>query len=233
VPITSEAKRLIEYERVHSGLSPRALASRFGMSQAGFFLLNAPVFQLKENLKLEPWMRVLDVGCGAGSALRLLDQRVGFEVTPVGLDFSAAVLRRARGGGGEGQPDFVQGAATALPFREGAFDLVISGYVAKHLDDGEAQRFFDEVRRVLAPGGLALIWDYAPTGNPRLDSWNERVLSPGVERPRLRSTRALMALGDLAGFEYIRPARLRPFLLPPIPRASVLLGTPPEGWTGA
>jgi SAM-dependent methyltransferase len=233
VPPTSEATRLIEYERWHSAFSPSALALRFAMSPAGAFLANAPVFQLKENLKLEPWMRVLDVGCGAGAALRILDERVRFERVPVGLDFSSSVLRRAHARRAEGQPEFVQGAATTLPFRDRAFDFVMSGYLAKHLDDDEVQRFAHEIRRVLAPGGLALIWDYAPTGNPRLDAWNEAVLSPGVKEPRLRSTRALMAIGELAGFEYIRPAKLRPFLLPPIPRASVLLGRPPEGWSGA
>ncbi|MSP22615.1 MAG: class I SAM-dependent methyltransferase [Dehalococcoidia bacterium] len=229
---TAETQRLFEYERWHSALTPRALAARFAMSPAGAFLANAPVFQLKENLKLEPWMRTLEVGCGAGSVLRILDERVHFDAPPVGLDFSPTVLRRARGREREGQPEFVLGAATALPFRDGAFDFVTSGYLASHLDDDEVRRFVGEVRRVLAPGGLALLWDYAPTGNPRLDAWNEAVLSRGVRKPHLRSTRALMALGELAGFEYIRPARLRPFLLPPIPRASVLLGRPPAGWSG-
>lgn len=223
-----------EYERWHRSLSPGALFQRFAMSPAGAFLVNAPVFQLKENLKLEPSMRVLDVGCGSGASLRILDERVHFERPPVGLDFSAVALGRARETlRGAARPlALAQGAATALPFHDDTFDLVISGYLVKHLDDDEVQRFVDEVRRILAPGGLALIWDFAPTGNPRLDDWNARVISTGVQQPRLRSTTALMALGQLAGFEYIRPAKLRPFLLPPIPRASVLLGKPPEGWTG-
>lgn len=205
------------------------------MTAAGTFLANAPVFQLKENLKLEPSMRVLDVGCGAGSVLRILDERVQFERPPVGVDFSSVALRQARTAvrGAERPLELAQAAATALPFRDGTFDLVIPGYLAKHLDDSEVGEFVGEVRRVLAPGGLALIWEFAPTGNPRLDAWNERVLSRGVGEPHLRSTVALMALGQLAGFEYIRPAKLRPFLLPPIPRASVLLGKPPEGWKGA
>jgi SAM-dependent methyltransferase len=228
----AEASRLREYVRWYRALSPSALVFRLTGTPAGAFLVNAPVFQLKENLKLEPWMRVLDVGCGNGIGLRLLDQRVRFEPVPVGLDFVPAVLAEARAASarGERRCEFVAGSAAALPFRDAAFDLVISGYVAKHLDDEEVRRFVEEIRRVLAPGGLALVWDFAPTGNPRLDAWNERVLSRGVVAPRLRSTRALMALGELAGFEYIRPARLRPFLLPPIPRASVLLGKPPEGW---
>lgn len=231
---SAEARRLVEFERWHASVSPGGLLFRFALSPAGAFLVNAPVFGLRENLKLEPWMRVLDVGCGAGSALRLLDERVGFERTPVGIDFASTVLARAhRAARNAERPyEFARAAATRLPFRDGTFDLVLSGYVAARLDDDEVQEFAREVRRVLAPGGLALIWDFAPTGNERLDRWNERVLGQGVGEPRLRSTRALMALGQLAGFEYIRAAHLRPFLLPPIPRASVLLGKPPEGWTG-
>ncbi|MCC6236258.1 MAG: class I SAM-dependent methyltransferase [Dehalococcoidia bacterium] len=229
---SSEAHRLRTFERWQASLSPFALLERFLGSPAGAFLVNAPIFQLKENLKIEPWMRVLDVGCGAGSALRLLDERVQFEHPPVGVDFSSVAIRNARASAqsADRPPEFVRASALALPFRDGTFDLMVSSYLVRHLDDEEMRTFLLEVRRVLAPGGLALLWDCAPTGNPRLDRWNAYVLSRGTGDPRWRSTRALMALGELAGFEYIRPAKLRPFLFPPIPRASVLLGKPPEGW---
>lgn len=216
-------------------MSPFALVERFLDSPAGAFLVNAPIFQLKENLKIEPWMRVLDVGCGSGSALRLLDERVHFEHPPIGIDHSNVAIRRADASSHASNrpPTFARASALALPFRDDTFDLVISSYLVRHLDDEEIRTFLLEVKRVLAPGGLALLWDCAPTGNPRLDEWNAYVLSRASGDPRLRSTRALMALGELAGFEYIRPAKLRPFLFPPIPRASVLLGKPPEGWQGA
>lgn len=231
---SSESHRLRRYERWHTSFSPFALVERFLGSPAGTFLANAPIFQLKENLKLEPWMRVLDVGCGAGSALRLLDERLHCEHAPVGIDVSSVAISRARAASrvSERPPAFARASALALPFRDGTFDLVISSYLIRELDDEEMRTFLLEVKRVLAPGGLALLWDCAPTGNSRLDRWNEYVLSRGTGDPRLRSTRALMALGELAGFEYVRPAKLRPFLFPPIPRASVLLGKPPEGWQG-
>lgn len=222
-----------EYERWLGGGALSAIALRLLETRAGLFAINGPVFRLPENLKLETRMRVLDVGCGRGAALRLLDDRVGFEQSPVGLDFSEAALRLARGDReAEGRSLLARGSALALPFATGAFDLVLSSYVIKHLDEDEIRSFFIEVYRVLAPGGLALIWDFAPTGATRLDTWNRWVVSRGVGDPRFRSTQALMALGELAGFEYVRAARLRPFLLPPIPRASVLVGKPPEGWSG-
>ena len=33
-----------------------------------------------------------------------------------------------------------------------------------------------------------------------------------------------------AGFDWVDNAHLRPFLFPPIPRTSVLIGKAPEGW---
>ena len=205
---------------------------RWAMSGGGAFAVNSPLFRLPENLALEPRMRILDIGCGRASVLRLLNERVRFEHHPVGVDFSAAALRLARRDERRaGRPsELARASATALPFADGAFDVALCGYVLKQLDDDEARRCFAELRRVLAGGGLALIWEFAPTGNPRLDRFNAWVLSPGVASPRLRSTVALRALAQKAGFEFHRDAALRPFLLPPIPRASVLVGRPPEGW---
>ena len=56
-----------------------------------------------------------------------------------------------------------------------------------------------------------------------------RFIGPAVERVRLRSTGTLRAHADAAGFGFTRDADLRPFLFPPIPRASILIGIPPEG----
>ena len=106
----------------------------------------------------------------------------------------------------------------------------LGGSRLMHLVGAEARGGCGELGGVRAGGGWALIWEFAPTGNPRLDGFNEWVLSRGVASPRLRSTVALRALAQQAGFEFHRNAGLRPFLFPPIPRASVLVGRPPEGW---
>ena len=203
---------------------------RWAMGALGAFFVNGPLFRLPENLRLDSSLRLLDIGCGRGAVMRMLDGRVHFDRPPVGVDFSAAALRLAgRDERRAGRPArLVRAAATALPFADGSFDLVICGHLLKHLDDGEALALFREIRRLLAEGGLALLWEFAPTGNRRLDVWNERVLSAGVRRPRLRSTLELLQFAKLTGIEFRRDARLRPFLLPPIPRASVLIGRPPD-----
>jgi ubiquinone/menaquinone biosynthesis C-methylase UbiE len=193
---------------------------------------NAALLRLPVNLKLDEHTRHLDLGCGRGALLRALDDQLRAEAPPVGLDASRDLLRQAhrdernplRGAG------LVEGDPLALPFRDGAFNLVTCGYQLRYRDHDEVRALFMEIRRVLEPGGLAVIWEYGPSGNRRLDAWNARVLAPRGPRPSLRSARTLLGLAAEAGFEFTRHADLRPFLAPPIPRASILVGRPPEGF---
>jgi len=231
----SEQARQRDYDRLFGGGSLLSGLLRWGLGPVGQFLVNSPVLRLPENLKLSAGQRFLDVGCARGALLRTVDARVRFEPTPVGVDFSAAGLALARcEQARSGRPaHYVLGTATALPLAGASFDVITSGYLIKHLTDEELRHFLDELHRVLAPGGLALIWDYAPAHDRRLDRWNHRVLAAGIPAPRLRSPRRLLRFAEDAGFtEFARNAYLRPFLFPPIPRASILVGKPPEGWTG-
>ena len=233
--------RVREYERWLGGRGPSSAAMRWWMGALGTFLANTALFRLPEELRVDEDWRVVEVGCGRGALLRMLDRRLRFVDAPVGVDASAAALRLAaaddRAGLGARPPlRLLQGAATALPLAAGSAELVLAGHLVKHLDDEELGAFLRELGRVLVPGGLALLWDFAPTGSPRLDRWNAWLLSGGLARgvakPRLRSTRSLLDAARRAGFDFRVDARLRPFLLPPIPRASILVGKPPEATPG-
>jgi ubiquinone/menaquinone biosynthesis C-methylase UbiE len=232
--------RIREYERWLGGYGPSSAAMRWWMGGPGTFLANTALFRLPEELHVNEDWRVVEVGCGRGSLLRMLDGRLRFIDPPVGVDASAAALRLAAeddraGGGARPALRLVQGAATALPLPSASAELVLCGHLVKHLDDVELGAFLGELGRVLVPGGLALIWDFAPTGNAWLDRWNAWLLAGGivrgVARPQLRSTRSLLEAAQRASFDFRVDARLRPFLLPPIPRASILIGKPPEGST--
>lgn len=52
-------------------------------------------------------------------------------------------------------PGLVRADLEALPFEDGAFDLVIANHVLEHV--GDDARAFAEVRRVLRPGGAAIL----------------------------------------------------------------------------
>jgi len=89
--------------------------------------------------------RTLDVGCGTGRNLPLYEG----PVRVFGLDPSWPVLLWAR----RRAPlvPLVCGRAEALPFRDGAFDTVVSGLVFCSV--GDPPRALAEIRRVLGPGG--------------------------------------------------------------------------------
>jgi ubiquinone/menaquinone biosynthesis C-methylase UbiE len=94
----------------------------------------------------EPPARVLDLGTGTGAgALWLAGEFPQARVT--GVDISEAMIERALAKLPvelSGRVDFRVGDAERLPFADGTFDLVAQISVPV---------FFDEVARVLAPGG--------------------------------------------------------------------------------
>jgi len=100
-----------------------------------------------------PGGRVLDAGCGAGEpvAARLLS--AGLEV--VGVDLAVTQLDRARRLGG--RLHVVQGDLAALPLPDRSVDGVVSFYAVIHVPRDDHPRVFDEFRRVLRPGGRALL----------------------------------------------------------------------------
>lgn len=117
----------------------------------------------------------------------------------------------------------MQGPATALPFADESFDVVVSAHMVKHLTDDSLRRCFTEVLRVLRPGGAFLLWEFTVTGSRLLNRLNRRVLTLEVKTARLRTFRQLALLGLECGFYQALSLGLRPFLLPPIPRVSLLL----------
>jgi demethylmenaquinone methyltransferase / 2-methoxy-6-polyprenyl-1,4-benzoquinol methylase len=107
---------------------------------------------------VRPGDRVLDACCGTGD-LAIASLTRAREV--VGLDFSDAMLERAR----RKAPaiEWVQGDALALPFDDESFDAATVGFGVRNLEDLE--RGLAELRRVLRPGGrLAVLEITRPRG---------------------------------------------------------------------
>jgi ubiquinone/menaquinone biosynthesis C-methylase UbiE len=89
--------------------------------------------------------RTLDVGCGTGRNLPLFDANARV----IGLDPEHESLRAARRRAP--RVPLVQGDAQTLPFRDGAFETVVSGLVFCSVPD--PARGLAEVKRVLKRGG--------------------------------------------------------------------------------
>ncbi len=90
--------------------------------------------------------RVLEVGCGTGNYITALAEAFG--CAAFGLDPSIEMLTQAR----SERVRCLLGAAQALGFATGAFDLIFSVDVIHHVGDKAA--FYRGAARALLPGGL-------------------------------------------------------------------------------
>src|SRR3954447_18401181 len=126
---------------------------------------------------LVPGTRLLDVGCGPGTITIDLAARL-LPGEGVGVDPSERVLQDAREAAeaaGAANVTFQVADAYALPFDDGAFDVVHAHQVLQHLTDPVAA--LREMRRVTRPGGTVAVRDsdyaamtwYPPS--PGLDDW--------------------------------------------------------------
>jgi SAM-dependent methyltransferase len=119
------------------------------VSAVGFFRLALPEVR-----------SVLDFGCGSGRVLphmaALLD---GASCTGCDVD-AGAITWAARHLSGCSWS--LSGAEPPLPFGDEQFDLIYSISVFSHLDEELQDRWLAELRRVLAPGGIALLTVHGP-----------------------------------------------------------------------
>jgi SAM-dependent methyltransferase len=92
-------------------------------------------------------LRILDVACATAMSFRFLND-LG---TIRGLDISTETIHFAKQ---RGIDRIVRGDAQKMPFREGAFDLVIALDAFEHFPDDVAS--MSEVQRILAPGGALI-----------------------------------------------------------------------------
>jgi ubiquinone/menaquinone biosynthesis C-methylase UbiE len=139
-----------------------------GYSQAGDELLTVQAEFWKDRLTLPgthlaPGTRLLEVGCGTGSVLSILDHAFpalalsGVDIEPMQVATARERLNRP------GIPINLRVAdARELPFPDGTFDHVWIQFLLEHLDADDARRALQEARRVLAPGGelTAIEFDY-------------------------------------------------------------------------
>jgi SAM-dependent methyltransferase len=167
-------------------------------------------------------LRVLDVGCSAGF---ICDELAAAGAQVTGVDIDLGGLRRARARFGR-RARFAAGDGIALPVADGAVDVVVLNHIYEHVVDADA--LIAEVRRVLAPDGVA----YLGLGNrlgviephhrlPLL-SWLPPALADRYlraarrgdhyyERYRTRrGLRRMLADAGLAGWDYTVPVLLAP-----------------------
>jgi ubiquinone/menaquinone biosynthesis C-methylase UbiE len=118
--------------------------------------------KLGEAADIQDGQRVLDCGCGFGGTIAHLNDRFQ-NLDLVGLNIDDRQLAIARANvqaQNSNRVSFVQGDACELPFEDGSFDRVLAVECIFHFPSRE--RFFQEARRVLKPGGVLALCDFVP-----------------------------------------------------------------------
>jgi SAM-dependent methyltransferase len=131
--------------------------------------------------------RVLEIGCGAGTDT-LQFARAGAVVTAVDLTVAAVALTCECLSFNGLSAEVLQGDAEGLPFVDNQFDLVYSWGVLHHSPD--TQRTFDEILRVLKPGGSIVVMLYNRRSLVAWRMWQKFALR--AARP-LRSISSILA----------------------------------------
>jgi SAM-dependent methyltransferase len=151
-----------EIMRRHLGLPPSLLST----SLLGW----EGIDEVTEALRLSPGDILLDLACGRGGYGLEIAARTGARL--VGVDFSAEAVRQARGLArllGR-KADFRMGDLAATGLGAGSADAVLCIDAIQFAEQPDAA--YGEVRRVLAPGGRAVLtcWE-------SVDPDDERVLA--------------------------------------------------------
>ena len=122
---------------------------------------------LIEQASIQPGMRLLDLGCGTAT-LTILVKQLHPTVDVVGIDGDPNVLAIARAKVRQSEENITldHGMADHLPYADRTFDRVLSSLVFHHLNKDSKQRAFQEVHRVLRPGGEFIIADIGPPHTP-------------------------------------------------------------------
>ena len=193
----------LEYDRWLSRNTFSARWVRFWFSPGRTLWLNTQVRRLPAAASLTATDRILDVGCGYGGLLIHLHTVLGMPRHPAkplleGLDSSSLMTTRAaaeiRTRSLEAAIRIHEGFATALPYDDSSFDVVVSAYVIKHLSDTALRQALREVKRVLKPGGRFCVWEAVPSRFGFMNAWNMILLRLGVSFIRMRTPEDLKRL---------------------------------------
>ncbi|WP_017625721.1 class I SAM-dependent methyltransferase [Nocardiopsis chromatogenes] len=147
--------------------------------------------------------RVLEVAVGTGRNLGLYPP----DVSVLGVDISAGMLRRARRRRAAARVALVQGDAQALPCADGAVDTVLCTLGLSSVPDDAAA--VAEMHRVLRPGGRLIL-----VGHVASPYFPLRILQRAVERATAsraadRQTRQVAPLLRRTGFTVVYRRRDR------------------------
>ena len=136
-------------------------------------------------LRLRPGQRVLDIGCGWGGMALYLAEKHGVDVLGVTLSVEqhAVATRRAQERGLAEQVKFELRDYRSL---DGQFDRIVSVGMFEHVGTPHYPEYFNTLRRLLKPDGVALLHSIGRADGPGSTAgFIRRYIFPGGYSPAL------------------------------------------------
>lgn len=170
--MSDEPQTLFGYERTSAADKTARVRAVFDSVAARYDLMNdlmsGGLHRLwkryaVELLRLRDGLRVLDLAAGTCDLARLIATSRWRDIEVVSSDINEAMLRRGRDrlidAGITSAVSYTLGDAERLPFADARFDRVIIGFGLRNVT--RKARALEEMRRVLAPGGRALVLEFS------------------------------------------------------------------------
>ena len=141
---------------------------------------------------------VLDVACGGGNVVcafaGIVRHATGIDMTPAMLDHARAAARERK----LANVSWDQGQATALPYADGSFTIVVTRFSFHHFIEPLA--VLREMVRVCAPGGCVLVADMHTSTDPAKGAeFNRMEVLRDPSHVRALTVAELKALFPVAG----------------------------------
>ena len=117
--------------------------------------------------ELQEGMKVLDLGCGAGTDCFIAAKKVGDTGKVVGLDMTQEMIdvaNESKEEAGVKNVEFIKGYLEELPFEDGTFDFLLSNCVINLCKD--KTKVLREANRVLKKGGMMVATDLVAENLP-------------------------------------------------------------------
>ncbi len=121
---------------------------------------------LVRQARLQPGLRVLDLGCGTATLTIMLKQACpGASIVGLDGDPTALAIAREKIAAARLDIELHEAMAYAPPFAPGSFDRVVSSLLFHHLTPADKRRTLTAVRQLLRPQGELHIADWGKAQN--------------------------------------------------------------------
>lgn len=199
--------------------TPPALR-RWWRGQPRLALEDSPAAQLATLTAMAPVERLLVLGPDSPALAALIADSAALEPAPLAVLTDHQPPAEAQLAGGV---HVLRGQVHRLPLDDAQVDFAVVPHLLRRWDDAQALRALEELWRVLAHNGVAVLWEIAPSRSAAINAVWSALLNENGMRPHLRTFGQFGQLAYDAGFAWVQTLPLRPFLFPPGPRLTVLV----------